>query len=247
MGEKEMYRIMPAGERGLVVEFGNVIDIQTNNRVQQLKKCLREAQIQGVLELQPTFRSLMIYYDPLKISYEELEKRVRILGSAGTLKDHKKKRILKIPCCYGARFGPDLRDMEEYTGLDRDEIIAIHSSVDYRIYMMGFLPGFVYLGGLDPRIETPRLSTPRVKIPAGAVGIGGNQTGVYPVASPGGWRLIGGTPVEFYDAGRQEPILCRAGEYIRFVPVSLDDYYDIRRMIVKGEYTIDILEEEGEQ
>lgn len=92
MGEKEMYRIMPAGDRGLVVEFGNVIDIQTNNRVQQLKKCLREAQIQGVLELQPTFRSLMIYYDPLKISYEELEKRVRILGSAGTLKDHKKKK-----------------------------------------------------------------------------------------------------------------------------------------------------------
>ena len=247
MGEKEMYRIMPAGDRGLVVEFGNVIDIQTNNRVQQLKKCLREAQIQGVLELQPTFRSLMIYYDPLKISYEELEKRVRILGSAGTLKDHKKKRILKIPCCYGARFGPDLRDMEEYTGLDRDEIIAIHSSVDYRIYMMGFLPGFVYLGGLDPRIETPRLSAPRVKIPAGAVGIGGNQTGVYPVASPGGWRLIGGTPVEFYDAGRQKPILCQAGEYIRFVSISLDDYYDIRRMIVKGEYTIEILEEEGEQ
>ena len=189
----------------------------------------------------------MIYYDPLKISYEELEKRVRILGSTETLKNHKKKRILKIPCCYGARFGPDLRDMEKHTGLDRDEIIAIHSSVDYRIYMMGFLPGFVYLGGLDSRIEMPRLSTPRVKIPAGAVGIGGNQTGVYPVASPGGWRLIGGTPVEFYDAGRQEPILCRAGEYIRFVPVSLDDYYDIRRMIVKGEYTIDILEEEGEQ
>ena len=247
MDEKGNLKIMPAGDRGMVAEFGNVISIQINDQVQQLKKCLSNEQIQGVLELQPTFRSLMIYYDPLKISYEELEKRVRILGSAETLKNHKKKRILKIPCCYGARFGLDLRDMEKHTGLDRDEIIAIHSSVDYRIYMMGFLPGFVYLGGLDSRIEMPRLSTPRVKIPAGAVGIGGNQTGVYPVASPGGWRLIGGTPVEFYDAGRQEPILRRAGEYIRFVPVSLDDYYDIRRMIVKGEYTIDILEEEGEQ
>ena len=212
MDEKGNLKIMPAGDRGMVAEFGNVISIQINDQVQQLKKCLSNEQIQGVLELQPTFRSLMIYYDPLKISYEELEKRVRILGSAETLKNHKKKRILKIPCCYGARFGLDLRDMEKHTGLDRDEIIAIHSSVDYRIYMMGFLPGFVYLGGLDSRIEMPRLSTPRVKIPAGAVGIGGNQTGVYPVASPGGWRLIGGTPVEFYDAGRQEPILCRAGE-----------------------------------
>ena len=209
MDEKGNLKIMPAGDRGMVAEFGNVISIQINDQVQQLKKCLSNEQIQGVLELQPTFRSLMIYYDPLKISYEELEKRVRILGSAETLKNHKKKRILKIPCCYGARFGLDLRDMEKHTGLDRDEIIAIHSSVDYRIYMMGFLPGFVYLGGLDSRIEMPRLSTPRVKIPAGAVGIGGNQTGVYPVASPGGWRLIGGTPVEFYDAGRQEPILCR--------------------------------------
>ena len=247
MGEKGNLRIMPAGDRGMVAEFGNVISIQTNDRVQQLKKCLSDEQIHGVLELQPTFRSLMIYYDPLKISYEELEKRVRILGSAGTLKGHTQKRILKIPCCYGARFGPDLRDMEEYTGLDRDEIIAIHSSVDYRIYMMGFLPGFVYLGGLDPRIEMPRLSTPRVKIPAGAVGIGGNQTGVYPVASPGGWRLIGGTPVEFYDAGRQEPIFMPCRRIYPVCSFSLDDYYDIRRMIVKGEYTIDILEEEGEQ
>ena len=126
--------------------------------------------------------------------------------------------------------------MEAYTGLDRDEIIAIHSSVDYRIYMMGFLPGFVYLGGLDKRIEMPRLKTPRVKILPGAVGIGGSQTGVYPVASPGGWRLLGGTPVEFYDPGRKEPVLCKAGEYIRFVPITINDYYDIRRMVSKGEY-----------
>lgn len=105
MGEKEMYRIMPAGDRGLVVEFGNVIDIQTNDRVQQLKKCLREAQIPGVLELQPTFRSLMIYYDPRKISYGDLEKRVRTFDSAATSEGHARKRILKIPCCYGAQIG----------------------------------------------------------------------------------------------------------------------------------------------
>lgn len=126
------------------------------------------------------------------------------------------------------------------------EIIKIHSSVDYKIYMMGFLPGFVYLGGLDKRIEMPRLKSPRVRILPGAVGIGGNQTGVYPLASPGGWRLMGGTPVDFYDPYREDPILCKAGEYIRFVPITIGDYYDIRHMIVKGEYQVEVVEEGDE-
>lgn len=112
--------------------------------------------------------------------------------------------------------------------------------------MMGFLPGFVYLGGLDKRIEMPRLKSPRVRILPGAVGIGGNQTGVYPLASPGGWRLMGGTPVDFYDPYREDPILCKAGEYIRFVPITIGDYYDIRHMIVKGEYQVEVVEEGDE-
>lgn len=136
--------------------------------------------------------------------------------------------------------------MEKHTGLTRDEIIAIHSSVDYKIYMLGFLPGFVYLGGLDKRLEMPRMTTPRVKIQPGAVGIGGSQTGVYPLTSPGGWRLMGGTPVDFYDPDRENPILCQAGEYIRFVPISIDDYYDIRREVVKGTYQVEAVEEGGE-
>ena len=106
--------------------------------------------------------------------------------------------------------------------------------------MLGFLPGFVYLGGLDKRIEMPRLATPRVRIPRGAVGIGGSQTGVYPLDSPGGWRLIGASPVDFYDPERQEPVLCKAGDYIRFVPISSCDYYDIRQMLQRGEFTINI-------
>ena len=120
--------------------------------------------------------------------------------------------------------GPDMDDMTTLTGLSREEIIAIHSGTDYKIYRMGFLPGFVYLGGLDPRICAPRLSTPRTRIEPGSVGIGGSQTGVYPVASPGGWRILGYTPLKFYDPLKDEPILCRAGQYIRFVPISREEY-----------------------
>ena len=133
--------------------------------------------------------------------------------------------------------------MEKLTGLDRDEIIAIHSATDYKIYMLGFLPGFVYLGGLDKRIEVPRLKTPRVKIRKGAVGIGGNQTGIYPMDSPGGWRLMGATPIDLYDENRETPILLAAGEYIRFVPISILDYYDIRQEILKGTYRLEVVEE----
>lgn len=227
----------------MTVEFGSAVDPKINDQVHALAAKLKKDNVPGIREVVPAFRSLTIYYDPLKTSFQAVRQNILSYGNISQEGGTIKKRILKIPCCYGARFGCDLADMEAYTGLDRDEIIAIHSSVDYRIYMMGFLPGFVYLGGLDKRIEMPRLKTPRVKILPGAVGIGGSQTGVYPVASPGGWRLLGGTPVEFYDPGRKEPVLCKAGEYIRFVPITINDYYDIRRMVSKGEYESEV--EEG--
>ena len=126
--------------------------------------------------------------------------------------------------------------MEELTGLSSKEIIQIHSGTDYLVYMLGFLPGFVYLGGLDERIHAPRLTTPRVKIPAGAVGIGGSQTGVYPLDSPGGWRLIGRTPLRMYDPDREEPFLCNAGDYIRFCPIEETDYREIEAQVKTGTY-----------
>ena len=212
---------LPAGDCALVAEFGNEIDENINNKVHALAQWITARKVRGVIEVLPTFRSLMVTYDPCKTSYKRLTKILRKcsfdhLGTEGV-----KKEIIEVPCCYD---GPDMDDMVTLTGLSREEIIAIHSGTDYKIYMMGFLPGFVYLGGLDKRIHAPRLSTPRTRIEPGSVGIGGSQTGVYPVASPGGWRILGYTPLKFYDPAKDEPILCRAGQYIRFVPISREEY-----------------------
>ena len=234
-------KFFPAGDHAMVVEFGSIIAENINQKVHALAGWIEEKQIEGVVELLPTVRSLMIYYDCHVVSFEQLKRKVSEFDDTKVSAGAEKKKITKVPCCYGARFGSDLHDMEKILGTDKDEIIRIHSSVCYKIYMLGFLPGFVYLGGLDKRIEVPRLSSPRVKINPGSVGIGGNQTGVYPVASPGGWRLIGGTPLDFYDPDREKPILCNAGEYIRFVPIHIDEYYDIRQLVLKGQYEPEVI------
>lgn len=236
-------KIMPAGDAALVVEFGDIIDENVNAHVHALARKIEEQHIEGIMEVVPTFRSVLVQYDVFVCSYSQIRDVVHSLADNLNVLDKTAKKIVKIPCCYGARFGQDLSDMEKLTGLDRDEIIAIHSATDYKIYMLGFLPGFVYLGGLDKRIEVPRLKTPRVKIRKGAVGIGGNQTGIYPMDSPGGWRLMGATPIDLYDENRETPILLAAGEYIRFVPISILDYYDIRQEILKGTYRLEVVEE----
>ena len=219
-------RCLPAGDMALNVDFGSEISEPVNNQVQSLMQALDDACIPGIIEAVPTFRSVLIHYDPLQIGYDTLCEKVTALTKGGVRGGASLKRIFEIPVCYGARFGVDLHDGEKLTGLTADEIIAIHSGQDYRIYMLGFLPGFPYLGGMDPRIAMPRLSNPRTKIPEGSVGIGGSQTGIYPMQSPGGWRLLGATPIKLYDPDREKPILYEAGDYIRFVPISLDDYYD---------------------
>ena len=146
-----------------------------------------------------------------------------------------------IPVCYEDPYAPDLTDVCTLTKLSREEVIAIHTGTDYPIYMLGFLPGFPYLGNMDPRIEAPRLDSPRTRIPAGSVGIGGKQTGIYPLDSPGGWRLIGQTPVKVYDPERSEPILYQAGDYIRFYPVTAQEYAVIA---AAGGHEIEVREEQ---
>lgn len=235
-------KIYPAGDMALSVDFGNVISEEINDQVMHLKHALQEEKIPGIRELLPSYRALLVRYDPMQLSFAQLSELIqRLQKQEGSEKGRKEKMIRLIPCCYGGAYGEDLKGMEAVTGLSEEEIIRIHSGTDYKIYMLGFLPGFVYLGGMDERIAAPRLDTPRVEIPAGSVGIGGKQTGVYPIASPGGWRLIATTPVKFYDPAASQPILCSAGEYIRFVPVTAKEYEQISQEIRTGSWKPEIL------
>lgn len=229
-------RILTAGDSSLLVEFGKEIHPEINRRISAIVQLMKEQHIEGVVDVIPAFASLLINYDPRVITYEEIEERIQNLLKLDAKAENSVKRIYEIPVCYGGEFGPDLGNIAKNAGLSEEEVVKIHSSRDYLIYMLGFLPGFCYLGGLDERIFTPRLSNPRIKIDAGSVGIGGSQTGIYPLDSPGGWQLMGKTPVKTYDPDREVPILVEAGEYIRFVPIDEEEYYRIKELVDRNEY-----------
>lgn len=236
--------ILTAGDSSLLIQFGNEISPEINQRIKATVQLMREQHIEGVLDVIPAFCSLLINYDPRVISYSEITKRMRKLLKVETKAEDEKKKVFEIPVCYGGKYGPDLAYIAEHAGMTEEEVIALHSSKDYLIYMLGFLPGFCYLGGLDERLHTPRLATPRIKIDAGSVGIGGSQTGIYPMDSPGGWQLMGMTPVKTYDPEREVPILVEAGDYIRFVPVGEEEYLRIKELVERGEYECTVREGE---
>lgn len=229
-------RILTAGDSALLIEFGKEINPEINRKITALVQLMREQHIEGIVDVIPAFCSLLINYDPRVLSYEELKERMEHLLKMETKIEATRKRIFEIPVCYGGEYGPDIENIAEHAGLSVEEVIKIHSSKDYLIYMLGFLPGFTYLGGLDERIYTPRLASPRLKIRAGSVGIGGSQTGIYPLDSPGGWQLMGLTPVRTYDPERQTPILVEAGDYIRFIPIDEEEFLRIQKLVEKGEY-----------
>lgn len=229
-------KILTAGDSSLLIEFGNEISPKINQKIAATVKLMKEQHIEGVVDIIPAFCSLLINYDPRVIGYEDLKNRMKALVKVDIKAEAGKKKVYEIPVCYGGEYGPDLENIAKHAGLSEQEVIEIHSSRDYLIYMLGFLPGFTYLGGLDERIHTPRLPSPRLKISAGSVGIGGSQTGIYPLDSPGGWQLMGMTPVKTYDPDREVPILVEAGDYIRFVPVSEEEYFRIKELVEKGEY-----------
>ena len=217
-------KILPAGDQALVVEFGQEISEELNRKVQILNQKITGRKIEGIVETVPTFRSLLVTYDPAVIGFQKLKQILEKIPADVDMSGDQGHHVVEIPVCYGGEFGEDLLDVAAHAGLSEEEVIRLHSEKEYNIYMLGFLPGFPYLGGLDPRLHTPRLANPRTKIPAGSVGIGGEQTGIYPLDSPGGWRLIGRTPLKLYDPDREEPFLYQAGDYIRFVPITREEY-----------------------
>lgn len=237
-------KILTAGDASLLVEFGKEINPDINRKIAATVQLMREQHIEGVVDVIPSFCALLINYDPRVIGYEEIKGRIKDLLRLEIKAGEERKKVFEIPVCYGGEFGPDIATIAEHAGLSEQEVIELHSSRDYLIYMLGFLPGFCYLGGLDERIFTPRLASPRLKIDAGSVGIGGSQTGIYPLDSPGGWQLMGKTPVKTYDPDREVPILFEAGNYIRFVPVSEEEFYRIKELVDKNEYQVVVREGE---
>lgn len=239
-------KLLYAGEQGLVVEFGQKIDEVINRKVHRLAKDLAPKNNKAIIEVVPTYRSLLIYFDPFQISRESLIERIEqlILSQGETLssgEENKIGNVVQIPVCYGGEFGPDLGFVAQHNGLSVDEVVRIHASTSYLVYMLGFTPGFPYLGGMSEKIATPRLKNPRVKIPAGSVGIAGSQTGFYPTESPGGWRLIGCTPIKAFNASAANPFLFSAGDYLKFKPISVEEFFEIRKQVEKGTYYPEIL------
>ena len=218
-------RFLPAGDKTLVVELGDTIDPEINRRVHILTRAVERAAVPGVFDLVPTYRSLLVYYDPLTVSPSELQTRIVEAEQSLDERAARKARVVHVPTLYGGDYGPDIEFVAQNAGLSNEAVVDIHSSTDYLVYMMGFTPGFPYLGGMAEKLTTPRLETPRIEIPAGSVGIAENQTGVYPVASPGGWQLIGRTPLSLFDPLNDQPSLLDAGDYVRFTPIATEEEY----------------------
>ncbi|MCY3542843.1 MAG: 5-oxoprolinase subunit PxpB [Chloroflexi bacterium] len=240
-------RFFPAGDMALVAELGDAISPAINRRVRSLTDALEEDGVPGVFDFLPTYRSVLVYFDPLVATSDEVQDGIERLLQRAQSTGTSARNVVHLPTLYGGDLGPDIAFVAQHSGIDEQEVIRMHSGTDYLVYMMGFSPGFAYLGGLDERLATPRLQSPRTEIPPGAVGIAETQTGVYPVASPGGWQLIGRTPVRLFDPARERPVLLNAGDYVRFVPIESREHYDdILRQVDAGEYVVDVETEAAE-
>ena len=223
--------ISPVGDRAISIDFGQVIDPTINRHIRQTIERIKALQLEGIIELVPTYCALLVEYDAMLYSYSEICNIIEPTleeGMANTTNEL--VTVVEVPTVYGGEFGPDLSFVASHNHLSEDEVISIHSGTDYLVYMLGFIPGFTYLGGMDSRIATPRLSSPRTLIPAGSVGIAGEQTGTYPSDSPGGWQIIGRTPVTMYDISKAQAALLKAGDYVRYVPIDESEFHRIKAL-----------------
>lgn len=218
-------RISPLGDAGLVVTFGNTIDLDTHREVMAFAHHLDSSPPRAMVEYIPAFTSVTLLYDPLVHTYDEFTASVRtVLNSVTSIDAPVVREPVDIPVCYGGELGPDLDFVAAHNDLEPEEVVELHAGEIYVVYMIGFAPGFPYLGGLSPRITAPRLEKPRAVVPAGSVGIAGSQTGIYPLETPGGWRLIGRSPARLFRTDEEPPALLKAGDRVRFVPTPRSEY-----------------------
>ena len=210
-------KVVPLGDSALLIQLGDEIDIVINQHVHNLASLINASSLDGIIETVPAYGTLLIHYDPLNLTYSDV--RAWVSGKLAQIQEvnARKPRQLEIPVRYGGEYGMDLQFVADYHHLQLEDVIRIHSKRTYTIYMMGFTPGFPYMGKLDDAIITPRLETPRTRVPAGTVAIAGSQTGIYPIDSPGGWRLIGHTSLRLFDPAAESPFLFSPGDQVRFV------------------------------
>jgi inhibitor of KinA len=225
------YAIFPLGDRALTVDFGNVIDENINKKVLQLFHQLQKSNFPFIIDVVPAYSSLAVYYDVLYLhqhngkqtAFETMAELIESLPIK-TDEEQNDKRLIKIPVCYSDKYALDIEGLAKGKNLSVEEVVRLHTSKIYRVYMLGFLPGFAYMGEVDERIATPRKAEPRTNIVAGSVGIAGKQTGIYPADSPGGWQIIGRTPVQLFNKQQSNPVLFQPGDEVQFYAISEDEF-----------------------
>jgi len=228
-------QIRSFGDTGFSVEFGDGIDRGVNAMVMALHAALVDAAPAGLVETIPSFRALLVQYDPLVTARAELENQVRSLLD-GLQPQQKAGRLWRLPACYAPELAPDLNEVAERCKVTPEQVVKIHTGGRYFVYMLGFMPGLAYMGGLEAALYLPRRKEPRTKVPQGSVAIAESMTNIYPWESPGGWHLIGRTPLKLFDPARPEPILLAAGDEVTFTEMSADDYAALQRQVADGSF-----------
>ncbi len=221
-------KILPAGDQAVLVEFENEIRPEINRRVRTLARKAGEEKLRGVGDLIPSYCSLLIYYDPLHLSFSEVYSWIRSLLTTVLDEMELPRQTKNVPVLYGGPYGPDISFVAEQNGIGVEDVIRIHTGETYLVYVVGFVPGFAYMAQVPEKIRVPRLLNPRTKVPPGTVGIAGMQTGIYSMESPGGWRLIGQTPLTLFDLHKTPPSFFEAGDYVRFYPITEEEFHRLR-------------------
>lgn len=234
----EKIKFFPSGDSGLILEVSNEISEDVNKKIRALSYCIDKKKLLEIIEIIPTYTSILIIYDSIKSSYKELVEKLKDLENSINNINLPPAEVVHIPTLYHGEYGIDLENVAKHNGLTPSEVIDIHSSTNYLVYMIGFTPGFPYLGGMPKKIATPRLKVPREKISGGSVGIAGSQTGIYPIDSPGGWQIIGRTPLNLFDPKRSPSVLLKAGQYLKFEPINEEEYHTICKEIIENRYDI---------
>ncbi len=212
------------GDRGLLLEFGDGISREINEKVRTVALAIQAEAIEGIVEVVPTYRSLLIIYNPIILSVERLGSRLTRIEEGLQLTPLPEPKLTRIPVVYGGGYGPDLEEVARYHQISPEAVIQLHCSTPYLIYMIGFMPGYPYMGELPQALVTPRLKTPRLLVPKGSVAIAQRQTGIYPMESPGGWQILGRTPVELFDPGKDPPALLQMGDFVQFYSIDEKEF-----------------------